>query len=45
MPDAGAAARKSLRVELPETSFAATIDFLKPVLKLRGVTIDSAVVA
>ena len=32
-----AAERKSLKVEtLPETSFAATIDLLKPVLKLRA---------
>ena len=34
--DADAAARKSLRVEMPETSFAAMVDFLKPVLKLRA---------
>ena len=38
--------RRSPEVEtLPETSFAATIDFLKPVLKLRGVSIGSPVVA
>ena len=41
-----AAERRSLKVEmLPETSFAATIDLLKPVLKLRGVSIGSPVVA
>ena len=33
--------RKSLEVEtLPETSFAATIDFLKPVLKLRAIPVE-----
>ena len=32
--------RKSLKVEtLPETSFATTIDLLKPVLKLRGISV------
>ena len=41
-----AAERRSLKVEmLPETSFAATIDFLKPLLKGRGVSIGSPVVA
>ena len=38
--------RRSPEVEmLPETSFATTIDLLKPVLKLRGVSTDSPVVA
>ena len=44
--DTGAAERRSLKVEmLPETSFATTNDLLKPVLKLRGVSIGSPVVA